>query len=77
MKMQLGRWGNSLAVRIPKDVVDRLHLEEGVEIEAEALEAALADAMKKRRLEAVERIKTRAIPLPSDYKFDREEANAR
>ena len=77
MKMQLGRWGNSLAVRIPKDVVDRLRLEEGVEIEADALEAALADAMKKRRLAAVERIKARAIPLPPDYKFNREEANAR
>ena len=29
MKARLTRWGNSLAIRIPKEVLDQTHLEEG------------------------------------------------
>lgn len=38
MQVQLARWGNSLGVRIPKDIANRTGLTEGarVEIEAEA-----------------------------------------
>ena len=41
MKTNLAKWGNSLAVRLPKDVTERLHLTEGstldIEVEAGAL----------------------------------------
>lgn len=81
MKMQIGRWGNSLAVRLPKAMAERLNLKEGDEIDAgvieQALAAADADASARRREEALERIKARRRPLPADYKFDREEANWR
>lgn len=33
MKTQLSRWGNSLAVRIPKDVANAAELKEGDDIE--------------------------------------------
>lgn len=81
MKMQIGRWGNSLAVRLPKALVERLNLKEGDEIDSEVVEAALAkadaEALERRRDEALERMAARRRPLPADYKFDREEANAR
>ena len=81
MKMQIGRWGNSLAVRLPKSLVERLKLKEGDEIDSDVVEAALAkadaDAVERRRDEAMKRIVALRRPLPPDYKFDREEANAR
>ena len=81
MKMQIGRWGNSLAVRLPKALVERFRLKEGDEIDSDVVEAALAkaddDAVERRRDEAIKRIKALRRPLPLDYKFDREEANAR
>ena len=33
MKVYLGKWGNSLAVRIPAPVADGLHLQQGTEME--------------------------------------------
>ena len=81
MKMQIGRWGNSLAVRLPKRTVDRFGLREGDEIGVErfedALEADLERTFEDRREAALERIAARRKPLPKDWKFDRDEANAR
>jgi antitoxin MazE len=81
MKMQIGRWGNSLAVRLPKSIVDRYNLQEGGELDSAGLEAMLDrdrnEASRQRREEALERIRQTRWPLPPDYKFDREEANWR
>jgi antitoxin MazE len=81
LKIQIGRWGNSLAVRLPKRLVERLRLKEGDEIDGDAIEKALGEAdreaLERRRDEAIKRIAARRRPLPADYKFDREEANAR
>lgn len=81
MKMQIGRWGNSLAVRLPKVLVDRYRLGEGDEFDSSALEAALecfrADAVRQQRRQAIEEIADTRWTLPLDWKFDREEANAR
>lgn len=40
-KAQLAKWGNSLAVRIPKDVAERAHLREGDPIVIEALKGRI------------------------------------
>lgn len=81
MKMQIGRWGNSLAVRLPKALVERFALKEGDEIDAEAIEAALTaaqtDAARLRREQALADITNARWTLPEDWKFDRDEANAR
>jgi antitoxin MazE len=37
--MQVGKWGNSLAVRLPASVVEGLELKEGDEIEIEIADA--------------------------------------
>jgi antitoxin MazE len=81
MKMQIGRWGNSLAVRLPKILVDRFALSEGDEFDSSALEAALetlrADELRKQREAALREIAETRWSLPDDWKFDRDEANAR
>jgi antitoxin MazE len=77
--MQIAKWGNSLAVRVPVDVVRALGLKEGDEIDLVALDtkqvAVITD--RQRREAALERLRQLAVPFPPDYKFDRDEANAR
>lgn len=81
MKVQVGRWGNSLAVRLPKAFVDRFGIDEGGELDLAALEVALeadrAQERERQREEALERIRQTSWPLPPNYKFDREDANWR
>ena len=81
MKMQIGRWGNSLAVRLPKSIVERFRLKEGDVIDSSAIEAAIdvrrREELEQRREDAFRRIAERRLPLPADWKFDRDEANAR
>jgi antitoxin MazE len=76
--MQISKWGNSLAVRLPKALTDELGLKAGDEVTMMAQpDGTIAMAKDERRARAVERFMSRAWVLPSDYKFDREEANAR
>ena len=77
--MIVAKWGNSLAVRIPADVARALGLEEGDEVELRALSGKeLAVVTEQQRREAaIERLKQFRGWMPADYKFDRDEANAR
>lgn len=79
--MQIGRWGNSLAVRLPKELVARFGLKEGEELDTTGLEQTLeAERVSQRLLareEALRRIAETRWKLPPDWKFDREEANSR
>lgn len=77
--MQVAKWGNSLAVRIPADVARALNLKEGDEIDLRALDdgAVAVITERQRREAALERMRKFEGRLPPDYKFDREEANAR
>ncbi len=76
MRMHVGKWGNSLAVRLPKAIVERLRLKEGDSFDAELFTRALQRAQIPRE-EALRRIVELQRPLPEGYKFNREEANAR
>lgn len=75
--MKVSRWGNSLAIRIPKDVAEALNLREGTEIKVVPLKDALGVARTLTREEALEGLRKFQGLLPEDYKFDRDEANAR
>ncbi len=76
--MQVAKWGNSLAVRIPKSVVEALELKEGDDIEVRVLGARdLAVSRKPDREQLLERLDAFRGLLPADWKFDRDEANAR
>ncbi len=77
--MQVSKWGNSLAVRIPADVARELGLKEGDDIEFHTLDAGQIAILtrRQRREAALERMRSLAGTFPADFKFDREEANAR
>ena len=76
--MRVSKWGNSLAVRLPKALVDDLDLKAGDRLEiVSANRGRLAIARDERRLRAIERMRARALPISDDYAFDRDEANAR
>ncbi|MBV8199515.1 MAG: AbrB/MazE/SpoVT family DNA-binding domain-containing protein [Acidobacteria bacterium] len=76
--MQVGKWGNSLAVRLPAAVVDALSLKEGDEIEIRVAEPrAFAIARKPSRENLLQDLRAFRGRLPTDWKFDRDEANAR
>jgi antitoxin MazE len=76
--MQVAKWGNSLAVRLPAAVVDALKLKEGDQIEIRvAGEREFEVSRDRKRQDALEGLRKLRRPLPADFKFDREEANAR
>jgi antitoxin MazE len=76
--MQVAKWGNSLALRLPAAVVEALALKEGDEIEITVDDARrFAVARKPGREEWLERLRAFRGRLPADFKFDRDEANAR
>jgi antitoxin MazE len=76
--MQVAKWGNSLAVRLPRAVVEALKLKEGDEIEITVAGARRFEiARDKRREEALKRLRALRRPLPPGFRFDRDEANER
>ena len=77
--MLVSKWGNSLAVRLPKALVDQLGLKEGDELNVVAAGNGVIEVETKeaRRQRALDNIRSRNWTLPPDYKFDRDEANER
>jgi antitoxin MazE len=76
--MQVSKWGNSLAIRLPAAVVEALKLKEGDEVEVHVVgERAFDIARDQSRERALKRIRSFRKKLPTDWKFDRDEANAR
>jgi antitoxin MazE len=76
--MQIAKWGNSLAVRLPAAVVEALELKAGDEIEIHIADAReLSVARKPGRKDWLKRLRAFRGRLPPDFKFDRDEANAR
>jgi antitoxin MazE len=76
--MQVAKWGNSLAVRLPAAVVEALELKEGDEIEIHVADArTLVVALKPGREKLLMRLRAFRGRMPADWKFDRGEANAR
>ncbi|MBB6143500.1 antitoxin MazE [Silvibacterium bohemicum] len=76
--MQVAKWGNSLAVRLPAAVVEALDLKEGDQIEIRvAGEREFEVSRDETRERALAKLRELRRPFPPDFKFDREEANAR
>jgi antitoxin MazE len=76
--VQVAKWGNSLAVRLPKSLVARLGLKPGDRLEVvdagqERLVVDKADA----RAAALGRMAARGWTRPEGWRFDRDEANER
>jgi len=76
--MQVSKWGNSLAIRLPAAVVEALELKEGDEIEVRVAGSRDFEVSRDREREKIlERIRKLQRPLPPGFKFDRSEANER
>ncbi len=76
--MQVSKWGNSLAVRLPAAVVEALGLKEGEEIEIQVAGArSLEIARKPSHRELLARLRKYRGRLPAGFRFDRLEANER
>jgi len=76
--MQVAKWGNSLAVRIPAAVVDALALREGDDVEIHIVgERDFAIDKKPNSKELLARLRQYRGRLPKDFHFNRMEGNAR
>ncbi len=76
--MQISKWGNSLAVRLPASVVEAMGLQEGDDVEIHVAGQGAFEIHKKpgtRQLLA--RLRKFRGRLPADFRFDRLEANER
>ena len=82
-QMQVAKWGNSLAVRLPAALVKELELEAGDEISLKKVKRGKNQSheltLEKSPSKADLLIAIRSLrrPAPNHFKFDRDEANQR
>ena len=76
--MHVAKWGNSLAVRLPKALVEKLGLRAGDEVALSPLPGRAIGVEKvDRGAEFLARMAEFNVPAPEGYAFDRDEANER
>jgi len=76
--MQVSKWGNSLAVRLPAAVIDALGLHEGDDIEIHVVGAHAFEISKSpSKEELLARLRRYRGRLPEGFRFDRLEAHER
>lgn len=76
--MQVAKWGNSLAVRLPATVVEALDLKPGDNIDIHVVgERTFAIEKTPGARELLARLRKFRGRVPADFKFDREGANER
>jgi antitoxin MazE len=76
--MQVAKWGNSLAVRLPSAVVEALDLKEGDQIEIRiAGDREFEISRDRTKHKALDRLRRLRRPLPPGFTFDRQDVNER
>jgi antitoxin MazE len=76
--MQVSRWGNSLAVRLPAAVVEALKLQEGDDIEIHIVDSRTFEIDKSAsNEELLARLRKFRGRMPEGFRFDRLEAHER
>lgn len=76
--MRVSRWGNSLAVRLPKAVVDALELKEGDSLDIQVAGArAIVVATTPDTKALLARLRRFRDSFPPGFAFDRLDANER
>lgn len=74
--MQIAKWGNSLAVRLPVAVVEALQLKEGDDVEIHVAGERIFELGKTpSSQELIARLRKFRGKLPEGFRFDRLEAN--
>jgi len=75
--MQVSKWGNSLAVRLPATVVDALGLKEVIRSKFRLPPNTRSPCQGAGTRELLARLRKFRGRLPATFKFDRLEANER
>ncbi len=75
--MQVAKWGNSLAVRLPAKLVQELALKEGDKIELRADEGGFLVSRHARPAEVLRTLRRFRGRLPASERLNREEAHER
>lgn len=76
--MQVSKWGNSLAIRLPASVIEVLDLKEGDDIEIHVVGSHSLEIKKTLEIrEILARLRKYQGKLPADFKFDHIEAHER
>ena len=74
--MQVAKWGNSLAIRLPAIVVEALDLKAGDQVDIRIAGDRTFEVEKPPGAhELLERLRKYRGRMPPDFKFDRLEAN--
>jgi len=72
--MQVSKWGNSLAIRLPAAVVEALELKEGDHIEIQVAGKRAFDVSRDQSRErALAQLRKLRRPFPSGFVFDRDD----
>jgi antitoxin MazE len=76
--MHVAKWGNSLAVRLPKALVEALGLKAGDKVDLSALPGGgIGVTRVDPGAEFLARMAEFNVRAPKGYRFDRDEANER
>lgn len=76
--MRVVQWGKSLAVRLPRDLVETLKLRPGDEIEITVAGARQFEMARDQTIEsALASVRKFRGRMPAGFKFDRNESNSR
>lgn len=72
--MKFAKWGNSIAVRIPAEVVAKLKISPNEEVQIEVTgEDSFQVRRDRSRQNAIEELRRLRIVVPDNYVFDRNE----
>ena len=76
--MQVSKWGNSLAIRLPAAVVEALQLRDGDDIQVHVAGARVFEVKKEPgRQELLQWLRKFRGRLPAGFVFERDGANER
>lgn len=82
MKMQVGRWGDTLAIPLPEALAEKFGVAEGAEVDLASVEALLAEIAEReeqraRKRAAIASLRDMNWVLPPDWKIDRNDPDMR
>ncbi|HJU24982.1 MAG TPA: AbrB/MazE/SpoVT family DNA-binding domain-containing protein [Casimicrobiaceae bacterium] len=76
--MQISKWGNSLAVRLPAALVEKMKLKEGDRVEIVPAGRKRITIGRQTEIDALfEDLRKLRGRAPAGFRFDREDANRR
>lgn len=75
--MQIAKWGNSLAVRLPAELVRELGLKEGDRIDLVPAEGGMSVVRQPRAEEVLEGLRRFRGRLPAEDRLSRDEVHER